>query len=438
MTIDLARLIDDSHWTPYQRRLVALTALAVVFDGFDNQLLGVALPAIIDDWKLARSAFAPVVSLGYLGMMAGGAAAGVAGDRLGRKVAIVLCMLLFGSATAALSLADSVSDLAILRLIAGIGLGGAIPNAAALAAEYVPLRHRPLAVTLAIVCVPLGGVVAGLVAVPALPALGWRGTFALGGLVPALAALALVPLLPESPRFLVRHPERWQELRRLLKRMGHHTEENAVFVDRTEQALGDDVKTTPLSHGLRGDTLPLWLAFFSCLLAVYLGFSWLPSILAGGGLGPAVASTSLTAFNLGGVAGALAGGALIARFGSRRTMLTMTAGAVIGSVVLSVTPISPQTSVVWVLTMLAVTGGLINAVQTTMYGLAASIYPAQIRATGVGTATAVGRTGAIVSGYAGPRALDAGGSAAFFATMAVSLAVTFISLAAIRRHIVPR
>jgi AAHS family 4-hydroxybenzoate transporter-like MFS transporter len=88
--------------------------------------------------------------------------------------------------------------------------------------------------------------------------------------------------------------------------------------------------------------------------------------------------------------------------------------------------------------MLAVTGGLINAVQTTMFALAASIYPARVRATGVGTATAVGRTGAIVSGYAGPGALDAGGSAAFFAMMAAALVVTLLALASIRRHVPAR
>jgi AAHS family 4-hydroxybenzoate transporter-like MFS transporter len=438
MTNDLGRMIDRAPWTGYQKWLVLLTALAVVFDGFDNQLLGVALPWIMEDWNVPRAGFAPVVSLGYLGMMIGGAAAGIAGDRLGRQAAIIGSMLLFGLTTGAVSLADGPQSLAVLRLVAGVGLGGAIPNAATLAAEYVPLTHRPLAVTLTIVCVPLGGVAAGLAAVPALPALGWRGTFALAGIVPVAAALLFLRLLPESPRYLARHPQRWPELVRLLRRMGHDVEPGASFVDRTERSANGASAMSPLAAGLRADTLALWVAFFSCLLAVYLGFSWLPSILASGGLGSAVASTSLTVFNLGGVVGAVAGGALIPRLGSRLPMLAMAAGAAAGAGVLSVTPISPQTSVAWILGMLAVTGGLINAVQTTMFALAASIYPARVRATGVGTATAVGRTGAIVSGYAGPGALDAGGSAAFFAMMAAALVVTLLALASIRRHVPAR
>lgn len=83
----------------HQRLLVALTALAVIFDGVDNQLLGITLPAIIGEWGVARDASAPVGALGYAGMMVGGAAAGIAGDRWGRRTALLGCMALFGSAS---------------------------------------------------------------------------------------------------------------------------------------------------------------------------------------------------------------------------------------------------------------------------------------------------------------------------------------------------
>ncbi len=73
----------------------------------------------------------------------------------------------------------------------------------------------------------------------------------------------------------------------------------------------------------RRDTIALWFSFCSCLLAVYLGFSWLPTVLAGAGFDPGVASSGITAFNLGGVVGALASGAVMSRVGSRAAMLTM-------------------------------------------------------------------------------------------------------------------
>src|SRR3989337_2866133 len=139
-TADVGRLLDEGRWSPYQRWLVCLTALSIVFDGIDNQLLGISIPSIMADWGVPRSAFAPVVALGFLGMMIGGAGAGLIGDRYGRKVALLGCMGIFGAATLAASMADSTSTLGALGWLAGLGLGGAMPNATALAAEDGPSR----------------------------------------------------------------------------------------------------------------------------------------------------------------------------------------------------------------------------------------------------------------------------------------------------------
>ena len=142
--IDIGRLLDEGDWGAYQKWLIFLTALTIIFDGIDNQLLGVAIPSIMQEWSAPRAAFAPVVSIGLAGMMLGGALAGVAGDRLGRRTALLGSMALFGATTAAAAAASTPMQLAVLRLVASAGLGGAIPNAAALAAEYVPRRHRPV------------------------------------------------------------------------------------------------------------------------------------------------------------------------------------------------------------------------------------------------------------------------------------------------------
>ena len=432
---DVGRTIDGGRCGRYQILMVALAALTIVFDGIDNQLLGVSLPSIMAEWGVARGAFAPVVALGFLGMMIGGLAAGAAGDRFGRKAALLGCVAWFGVATLLVTMASGVTALAALRLLAGIGLGGAMPNAAALAAEYVPLRQRALAVTLTIVCVPLGGTLAGLLAIPALPAFGWRGLFLAGGIVPIAAAALLWRVMPESPRFLARRRERWGELRVVLGRMGHPVDDDAAFVDETEKRVARAPFRSLFEPAFRRDTIALWAAFFSCLLAVYMGFSWLPSILAGAGLGAAVASTGITVFNLGGVLGAVAGGVVIRRFGSRPTMLAMSVVAIAGAVTLSRMPIEAGAAVLPIVLMLALTGAMINGVQTTMYALAAHVYPTDTRATGVGTAVSFGRSGAILSGYTGPWALDWRGSEGFFGLMAAALAVTSVALAAVRRHV---
>src|SRR5439155_9677498 len=133
---------------------------------------------------------------------------------------------------------------------------------------------------------------------------------------------------------------------------------------------------------LRRDTFALWAAYFSCLLAVYLGFSWLTSLLTSVGFTEGVASQGITAFNLGGVVGALVGAGVISRIGSRSAMLIMTAGAIGGALTLAAIPITRDTGVVLLLALLTLTGGLINAVQTTMYALGTHVYPASVRATG--------------------------------------------------------
>src|SRR3954463_11579744 len=114
--------VDDAPWTAYQKWLVCLTAVTIVFDGMDNQLLGITIQAFIADWHVPRSAFAPVVSLGYAGMMLGGAIAGFAGDRIGRRAALLGCIAIFGVCTLFAAFVNSLAALTVLRFVTGLGL----------------------------------------------------------------------------------------------------------------------------------------------------------------------------------------------------------------------------------------------------------------------------------------------------------------------------
>lgn len=431
--VDLDRLLDESPWRPYHTVLIVLTALTIVFDGIDNQLLGIVMPTVMREWGLPRAAFAPVISSAYLGMMIGGALAGMAGDRFGRRNALLTSMVIFGVMTIGVAFTNDVSSLGWMRLLAGIGLGGAIPNAASIAAEFAPKRRRPVAVTATIVCVPLGAMIAGLLGVHALPAYGWRMLFIAGGVVPIVAAALLLTVLPESPHFLLRHRHKWPDLAALLRRMGHSVSASASFAPPAGHVASAPVRAIVETGYLR-DTSALWSAFFFCLLAVYLGFSWLTTLLVGAGFTPAFASQGITAFNLGGVIGALSGSVVIARLGSRVSMLVMTAAAIVGAAVLAVTPLSPDRATL-ILVLLTITGGLINAVQTTMYALATNVYPVAARATGVGAAAAFGRLGAITSGYAGAWAIGRDGGWSYFGLIALAMAACFLSLSIIGRHV---
>lgn len=432
-TVDVGAVLDEGRWSLYQKLLVASTALTIIFDGLDNQLLGAAIPAMMREWALPRAAFASVLAAALLGMVFGGFIGGYLGDRIGRRRALLASVVTFGVLTVLLSFATSVTMLTALRFFAGLGLGGAMPNAAALASEYVPLRRRPFAVTLTIVCIPLGGTLAGFTGALVLPAYGWRALFLIGGSLPLLLAVALWKTLPESPRYLARHRERWPELVALLNRLGHQTPAGATFVDSHERSVARASIRSLFVPEFRRDTVALCLAFFFCLLSVYTGTNWVPSLLTSAGFDVATANYGLTAFNLGGVVGAIAGAVIFGRLGSRVTMLGMTAGAIAGCVVLGSAAVGDR-STLTVLAMLAWTGGLINAVQTTMYALAAHVYPAGIRATGVGTAVAVGRVGGFASPYAGAWALESGPSR-MFVLIAATLSVVFVALGSVRHHI---
>lgn len=389
---------------PRPQLLVALTALAIVFDGAAMQLLGIAVPALAADWQVPRGAFAPLLASGLVGMVVGGSLGGIAGDRLGRRTALVGSVIIFALFTLVTTLADSLTALGILRFLAGLGFGAAVPNATALTAEYVPLGRRALAVTLTIVCVPLGGSFAAFVASHVLPAYGWRALFAIGGVLPLAWAVVLIAVLPESPQFLA------------------HAKSERGSV------------TALFAPALRRDTIALWGAFVFGLLAVFTNFNWVPSMLTGAGLDVARASTGMAAFNLGGVAGALVGAVAIARVGSRPAMVGLATGAVVVALVMSVMPIgggARPSAIVW---MLGLAGGLINAVQVAMYALAAHVYPTAIRATGVGAAASIGRCGAIASTWAGAWVLEAGGPQWFFWLIGLAMAVVAVSLALVRRH----
>src|SRR5207253_5995856 len=242
--------------------------------------------------------FVPVQTAGMIGMMIGGAIGGVIGDRLGRRVALIGSVVAFGALTLLVSSSGGLAVLTVLRFFAGFGLGGAMPNAAALSSEYVPKRQRPFAVTLTIVCIPLGGLLAGLVGAQVLPRFGWRGLFLVGGILPLAIAALLLKVLPESPRFLARHPDRWPQLRALLRRLGHPVSDAARFAEAGEKPIARVSARELGTPELRRHTIALCRSLLCSLLSVYIGTSWVPSMLAGAGFDVGTASYGLTAFNL--------------------------------------------------------------------------------------------------------------------------------------------
>jgi len=404
--------IGDAFHRRQARAAFLLATLAITLDGFDNQLLGVIVPALMREWGVDRSAFIPIIGASLAAMSIGTAIAGYAGDRFGRRRLLIGNVALFGAATLLSALSRDLWILGAVRCLAALGLGGAMPNATALLAEHASPARRNMAVTCGVVCVPLGGLLSGGVAALVLPGLGWRAMMVIGGIVPLLGAVVMLRFLPQSPRSItVRH------------QAGH----------RGALAREAASRQGVFARGWRLDTLVVWTAFFFCLLAVYSMFNWAPTMMSGSGYDLRIASVALAVFNLGGVVGALIGAVLMDWFGSRWPMIGMALGGVLFSLLASAI-VGQQGSQSALLTIFVCQGAFIAGLQVMLFALAAGIYPAALRASGIGAALAVGRLGAVVSSVAGAAALTRGATG-FLQFVAAAMLIAGIALFVLRRNL---
>ena len=294
----------------------------------------------------------------------------------------------------------------------------------------------PLAITLTIASIPLGGALAGELAAMVIPAFGWRVLFTAAGLISMAVAAVLWWWLPESPSFLARHRERWPQLVRILRRTGNDVPDDAEFATRETNRQTRGGFGRLFAGDLARDTLAIWIAFFFGLMTYYVVVLLLPALLTAPDVGfsQPTASRALAMWNYGGVLAAVLGAVAMQRVGSRVAMLSMAAAAVICGSLLAFIPLEPARATT-LLFVILLAGAFVNGVQTTMYALVAHIYPPEIRSTGVGTAVAIGRIGNVLAAYAGSMAIDRGGTTGYFFTWSGFMLVVLLALASITRHV---
>jgi AAHS family 4-hydroxybenzoate transporter-like MFS transporter len=382
--------------------MIALLLLALVCDGFDLQIVGVAAPWLADAWHLKPSQLVgPVQTANLLGMMIGAIFLGGFGDRLGRKRLIVSGTLLYGVATLLALKTASVTELGLVRFITGLGLGGVLPNVIALAAEMSPKPRRAMLTSVVIIGMSLGSGMPGVVAAQLAPAYGWESLFVVGGVVPLVIAALLALFLPESLLFLTSRGTRRAEVERRVRAL----DPAAVIGPDTRFALRERAATGKgsfgelFSPGLRIMTPLLWVMFAGVLLSMHFLNSWISTVLKLGNLSPTQFSLTNSVFHWGGTIAAVATALVLGRLGLRWVLILLLTGMV------SLLTIATQGfASAWLLTFAVCFAGFgVIGCQGALNASAGMLYPSSCRTTGVGAALGFGRIGSLagplIGGY---------------------------------------
>lgn len=433
---DISGPLDSGKWTGFRKSVVVMMALAIAFDGMDNQLLGLAVPAIAAEFGVKKPDFAHVFAAGTIGMAVGGLLAGLIGDRVGRRLAALLSILVFGAGTAAMGWPGNLDGLMVLRFVAGIGLGGLIPNAVALIAEFTPARTRSAAVMVGMACVPVGGFLAAMLVSSEMETLGWRMLFVTAGGGALFLAAILWFLLPESPRYLVQNSAQQQKLAALLQRMSIDTQGKTEFLDG--HVAPTKVRMAVLfREPFRHDTLALCGAALFAHVSSYSFISWLPTALSQLGLDYARQGLATAIFNVGGMIGIPIGAIIVTRVGSRMPLLLFNVAGIAGAMLMMEAKIILDFDF-WALTaFLALLAAALGVVQTGLLSLAVHVFPPQVRTTGTGLMGSVSRIGALASSFTAAIALAQGGTRFFFLSVAVVMAICGLCLFLIKQHVPP-
>ncbi len=201
--IDVVNVVDGSSVGKLILIVVALCAGVSFLDGFDILAISYVAPVIGAAWKLPREAFGPIFAAHYIGAAAGSVFFGWYADRYGRRMGVIIPTAIFGVFALLTVYAYDFRSLFILRVLIGIGLGGALSNAIAMVAEYSPQRTRATLVSLMYAAFPLGGVIGGPISALLIAKYGWHAVFILGGVLPLLLTIGLLLWLNESIRFMV-------------------------------------------------------------------------------------------------------------------------------------------------------------------------------------------------------------------------------------------
>jgi AAHS family 4-hydroxybenzoate transporter-like MFS transporter len=404
LPINIETLLADRRARPFQIKLMLLLALFMFFEGYDMQVLSFAAPVIIKAWHSNKAAFGGVFGGAMAGFMLGAMVVGNFGDYIGRARMIIGGSIVFGIFTILSALATDLTQLLYWRVLAGIGLGCAVPNAIVLLSEYWPASARATSVTLIYVGYTVGSALGGVIAAYLIPAYGWQSVFVVGGVAPLVVVALLATALPESIKFLVVRGKKPQAVVGILNKL----RPDMKFTEMPVLDLGEERrKGIPVGELFMGNravaTCMLWLAGICSTITLHFLTSWLPVVIESEGVPLSHAIITTSVLQISGAVGSIAAGFLLDRYGLK-AVASFIAIAVPSLFLLS------HVGGIEVLTMAFVGGCGLSIIGGFAIVLALSgiIYPAEMRSSGSGWTYGIARVGAIIGPMLGGLLLSYG------------------------------
>lgn len=388
--IDLHKLAGEAkfnrfHWSVY------LWACAIMMaEGYDLSVVGTALPSIMKEMAIDAKTAGMMASSALFGMMFGAIGLGMLADKIGRRWALSISVFLFSVFTAAAGATSDPVSFSVMRFLAGLGIGGAVPTTTALVTEFMPKSVRGRMLTLLGCSVAVGNLLAAIVGKQLIEVYGWQPMFFAAGL-PVLLVFAISKYLPESMPFMVKKNDH-TNLRRLVNKIrpGIQLEPEEEFSLPVEHKMEGSSVGKLFQDGRGFSTIMFWIVMITCMFMLYALNTWLVKLMAMAGYSLGSALTFLLVYNAGGLVGAICGGWLADKFNIKWVLFSSFMLAAI-SLLLLAYAIQPLTLVV------GVVGASTLGTLSLAYAYTGQFYPTAIRSTGIGLASGAGRTGAILA-----------------------------------------
>src|SRR3974377_817962 len=305
--VQFSHFLDEHGLGAFQIKLLFWSVLIAFIDGYDIGAVAFAAPHLIREWHVVPKDLGLVLTASNFGVLFGSQIFGWVGDRYGRKTSLIICNLLFGVVTYWAAYSTNLTELFWLRSIAGLGIGGVIPNLVAINAESAPRNLRaPLAI-IATGMVPIGGALAGFAAAGLVPHYGWQILFLIGGVAPIVFAIVAIFALPESIKFMTLHESQRPKMEALLHaiRPDYRVPPNARFVIEDEKQFPSSNPKYLFGQGLAAITPLTWLIFALNLMGYFFLISWTPTLMTAAHAAPTMAALAGAALQVGGTFGAL-------------------------------------------------------------------------------------------------------------------------------------